>query len=510
MVTQETELKLALAPRTLGRLAADPLIGNASAGARTLAAVYFDTPRFSLWRHGIALRLRHEQGAWVQGVKCGGAVQAGLHRRSEIEHPAGHPVPDFSLLGDDPIRELVSRAVGKATLVPLFRVEVERTTHLVSPFPGTSIEVSLDRGAIFAGEARVPVCEVELELKEGPAWRLFEFALALVRRYTVRTEQRSKAERGYVLAGAMQPAPVHARLGVIQREMSAGDAFRAVCWTCLNHLQANHEGAMRGNDPEYLHQARVALRRLHSGLGVFAPLVPEDTPAPPVKSVRMLARVLGPARDWDVFADEMLAPILKQFSGHRGLAALERACGRLREEAYHAARRVLASRRYQRLVLSLGAWLSEERWLATASGEAREAWLAPVNEHAVEVLEHYYRRVLRRGRGASGLSLRKLHRLRIAVKKLRYAAGFFAPLYVRRRAAPTLEALNDLQNALGAINDCATAPALIEDATRAARGPFRAEARAIVSHWNAAMLEERRGALKPVWKAFHKCEPFWR
>jgi CHAD domain-containing protein len=103
-----------------------------------------------------------------------------------------------------------------------------------------------------------------------------------------------------------------------------------------------------------------------------------------------------------------------------------------------------------------------------------------------------------------------LHRLRIATKKLRYAAGFFSPLYPRRRAQPMAGALNDLQDVLGAINDCASAPQLIEACARAARGPLRTQARAIIDHWNSAVLEERRRELAAAWKAFDRAGRFWR
>ena len=510
MVSQETELKLEVTARTFAKLAQDPLLGQARGPARPLVAVYFDTPRHSLLRQGVSLRLRRERGRWLQTVKGGGAVEAGLHRRAEITQRARSEVPDLGLLGDSDPEKRVARAIHGASLVPQFRVEVERDARLVSPVPEVAIEVSFDRGTIADGASRVPVCEIEFELKRGPAWRLFELALAVAARYPVRLEHRSKAERGYELIGAVHPAPVRGRLGVMRREMSAAEAFRAACVACMNHLQANQRAVLRGADPEYLHQARVALRRLRSVLGAFAALLPPEMVEPRIKSVRRLTRALGPARDWDVFAGETLAPVMQQFPGHRGLMALERACTRLRDAANRGTRRALASRREQALLLELGGWLAAEPWLAAGSGKAQRAWQAPVRDHATEMLEQYHRRALKRGRGIGSASLPRLHRLRIAVKKLRYAAGFFGPLFVRAGAKPMLVALNDLQDLLGAINDCASAPALIAAANAAARGPLKPQARTIVSHWNAAILADRRRALKHAWKVFRRCERFWR
>ena len=503
-MSEETELKLSATPRTLARLASDPLLGKPRGKPQSLVAIYFDTPRFSLWRQGIVLRLRRERGRWVQTVKGRGALDAGLHRRVEATSPARSAVPDIEQIPDADLRSRVQQVIGAKRLVPIFRVEVTRDLRIVSPAAGSSIEISIDRGTIVAGTSRVPVSEVEFELKAGPAWRLFELALAVSQRHAARLAPRSKAERGYELAGAIRAAPVRAKLGVVQRGMSANEAFRAICITCLNHLQANQEGVVRGEDPEYLHQARVALRRLRSGFDAFRRIADSDAFKAHVRSLRDFTQALGPARDWDVFAGQTLAPVMEQFPGHAGLASFERACVRLRTESTSATRRLFSSRRYQRILLGLGAWLSQGGYLKESDGAA------DVREHAADTLERCHKRVLKRGKKLKARSLRRLHQLRIAAKKLRYAAGFFSPLYPPRRAQPMHAALNDLQDVLGAINDCASAPEMIDACARAARGPMRAQARTIIDHWNSAVLEERRRELAAAWDKFELAGRFWR
>ncbi|HEV8096372.1 MAG TPA: CHAD domain-containing protein [Burkholderiales bacterium] len=500
---EETELKLSATPRTLARLAADPRLGRRRGAVQSLVAVYFDTPRRTLWRRGIVLRVRREQGRWVQTLKGRGTLEAGLHRRIESSQPVSSPVPRLGRIADAALRKRVARIARGKPLLPVFRVEVEREIRLVSPLPGASIEVSIDRGTIMAGAKRAPVSEIELELKRGPVWHLFELALALSQRYAARVAHRSKAERGFELAGAIRPAPVRARIDVVRRGMTANAAFKAVCVACLNHLQANHEGVVDGEDPEYLHQARVALRRLQSGLGAFKRLAAEEPFEQHARAVRRFTRALGPARDWDVFAEQTLSPVLEQFPGHAGLASIARACARLREDASSAPRRLFASRRYQRIALGMGEWLARPEALAGEAGEE------DVRKHAALVLNRFHRRTLKRGKKIESSNARRLHKLRIATKKLRYAAGFFSPLFPGARAAPMLKALNDLQDLLGAMNDHATAPALIETATRTARGPLREQARKIIEHWNSAMLEERRRELSAAWKVFERAKRFW-
>ena len=55
------------------------------------------------------------------------------------------------------------------------------------------------------------------------------------------------------------------------------------------------------------------------------------------------------------------------------------------------------------------------------------------------------------------LGSERLHRLRIAIKKLRYAADFLQPAFASRAARPYIEATVRLQGALGALNDRAVA-----------------------------------------------------
>lgn len=509
MATVETELKLAVTPRTLARAAQDPLLGGRAEPPQPLQAIYFDTARRALCKRGLSVRLRHEEGGWVQTIKGAGSLDSGLHRREEINRRASGPALDLRRLGASAPERAVAAIARRASLAPVFRIEVERQVRHVMPAPDSAIEISLDRGFIRSPGGRSAVCEIELELKRGPAVHVFELAKAIAERYAVRVEPRSKAARGFELIGAVRAAPVRGSLRVLRREMHAALAFRVAAGSCLNHLQANQYGVLRGSDPEYVHQARVALRRLRSVLDAFADLLPDAQSEPRLRALRCLTRALGPAREWDVFAAETLAPVMEQFPGHRGLSAIARASGRLREAAYLRSRRALAARGSQQLQLDLAAWLASESWRAASDGEAGERWGAPVRAHAVRMLARYHKRLLKRGRGIQSAGLGRLHRLRIATKRLRYAAVFFAPLFPRARAAPMLKALNDLQDALGAINDCAIAPSLIRAAAAAARGPLRAPARTLIEHWNAAMLADRRRGLKRVWKAVRRCEAFW-
>src|SRR4029077_18570875 len=118
----------------------------------------------------------------------------------------------------------------------------------------------------------------------------------------VRREHR-EARRGQI-------GPVKADYRVVDRGMVPAEAFRAVCAACVQHIEANRYGALAAEDPEYLHQMRVALRRLRTAFAVFADGVAGPVAAPLLAELRWLSRSLGSARDWDVFVGVTLRPAL--------------------------------------------------------------------------------------------------------------------------------------------------------------------------------------------------------
>jgi len=510
-VLRENQLKLAVAPADLARLASEAFkTAGVRANARKLTTVYYDTPRLGLWQRGIALRVRHDGSGWTQSVAGVAPGKGSVNRRLCAASPLAGPEPDLSRIADPQLAAAAQRATGRAALKPLFRTEIVRRVCPVSPAPDSAIELRFDRGTIRAGPRREPICEIELAAKEGPPWRLYDLALTLEERAPVRVEQRSRAERGYALARAGRSSPVKARVSVVREEMTAVEAFREICFVCLEHLHANREGMLAGADPEYLHQMRVALRRLRSAFSVFSRALPKPATRPPLEEIQWLLGTLGPARDWDVLIAESVSPLLAQLPGHHGLIAMQRAFARRRADAQRAARRAVASRRYQRLLLGLAAWLASESWASLVPLDAARTLRQPVREYAAGALARRYRQVRRRGRGFARLGARELHRLRIAVKKLRYTTHFFAPLFPARRASALLGSLEALQDALGGINDCATAARLFREARAGARGVMLREAQDLLAGWKDTALAEHRRQLKAAWKAFRATERYWK
>ncbi len=506
----EVELKLLVPAEAVRRLSAHPLLqGRARAVRRRLHSVYFDTPAFDLWRQGIALRVRREGRRWLQTVKGGGMAQGGLHQRAEAEAEVAGPAPDISRIRDRKLADAFASPQLRARLRPVFTTAFTRDSRVLELDAGARVEASVDQGVIRSGNRAEALSELELELRGGTPRHLYELALKLAEDVPLSIGDRSKAERGYALARGEPEAPVKARPAVLDRSMSVSDAFKAVMWANLSHLQANERGMLAARDPEYLHQMRVALRRLRSAFNVFAPLLPQAAMAPWVAELRWLASGFGPARDWDVFMTETLASIEKEFGAHGELKAFSERCRELRRGANVRARRAVRSARYQRLMLALAGWLAAGAWLARLDRGKRVALESPVEKFAAAVLEKRHTRVRKRARGLGGLSAPDRHRLRIAVKKFRYATDFFSGLFSAHRSRAMRGRLARLQDILGAMNDAATGARLVARGIGRVPGGSARRTRSVVLGWvrnrDAALKRE----LQSAWKVLRLAEKFW-
>jgi triphosphatase len=508
--TMEIELKLRVPASVYAQLARHPALAASQAPEiHRLHAIYFDTAANDLWRSGFALRVRRDGTSWTQTLKSAGTTAAGLHSRSELDAPAAMPAPDFALFAPGSWTDKLTAALRDKPLRRVFVTQFVRSTRLLHRGSDTAIEASLDRGQVRAGRKREPLCELKLGLKAGAPRALYELALELVGVFPIAVEQRSKADRGYALHDDNHRAPVKGEPVPLAASMTVSDALDATARAVLSHLQANDCGVLHDSDPEYVHQMRVALRRLRSALSVFRPVLDATTTQATIAELRWLARMLGSARDWDVFMETAFSQVQQAFPAHAGVQAYGRAFRKRQDLARRNARRAVASQRYRRLVLELGAWLHGKDWCDGTDASVRNILQQPVTTYAEAVLEVRYARLRKRGRKFRERSPEELHALRIAAKKLRYATQFFAGLYDGKRAQAFLTHISGLQDALGALNDATAVQALVESASPAGSIEALAEARGILVAWSRGQVPLLRREAERAWRSLRRCPTFW-
>ncbi|WP_173059101.1 CYTH and CHAD domain-containing protein [Sulfurimicrobium lacus] len=504
----EIELKLLINPADIARLRRHPLLKAQAAGrarTRNLLSIYFDTPDLTLRQQRVALRVRRVGARWVQTVKGGGEVRAGLHQRGEWEDEVAHERPDLTKIDSPSLLKLFSSAAVRDRLRPIFTTEFKRTTWLLHWDDGDEVELALDQGEVKSGNKTSPVCEIELELKHGNPARLFLAALELQQTIPLRLENVSKADRGYRLSQAAPSLVTKAETLEMTQDMSVTQAFQAIAWNCISHWTANQEGALLSDNPENIHQIRVALRRLRSALPLFRSAIPRESYRAIGEELKWLANALGPARNWDVFVTQTMPPILKQFPADKALQQLFQAARRAQASARNEAHLALRSHRYDRMLLTLGTWLMADGWHAHTSAEQKIRLDAPVAELAKRVLNACHKTLHRHGKSLLAMPTEERHEVRIAVKKLRYATEFFAALFPRKAALAYTEALAALQEELGVLNDAATTDILLQQLKLQDNAAIGA-----VSGWSAHGVTVHLTSMDAAWKKFYRSSPYWK
>ena len=144
-----------------------------------------------------------------------------------------------------------------------------------------------------------------------------------------------------------------------------------------------------------------------------------------------------------------------------------------RAEAHEQAHDTLRDRRWTDLLLRLTHWVDAEldsprRERPQSKRQASDPLATSASEFAAIVLEDGHRKVRRLGRKVRTLEPADLHRLRIRVKKLRYATEFFGSFWPDRWTKKYLSGVKDLQQVLGTYHDTAVATDLV--ASLGARG----------------------------------------
>lgn len=191
-MTVEQELKLHV--QEPSRQAVKDIVNTATAKTVHLHAFYFDTPERELAQAGIALRLRKESDIWIQTIKLPGGDALS---KIEYNHSRPEPTLDLNLYVDTPAEQAFKRL--KSDLIARFETDIYRTLRLEET-PHGVLELAYDSGFIRSADLEIPVCELELELKEGSSAAIFSVAKVWQAQYQFILDFRSKAERGDTLA----------------------------------------------------------------------------------------------------------------------------------------------------------------------------------------------------------------------------------------------------------------------------------------------------------------------
>jgi CHAD domain-containing protein len=315
-----------------------------------------------------------------------------------------------------------------------------------------------------------------------------------------------------------KPAPVKAKPAILPRDIPAEDAFRLTLLQCKWHIASNISAVLHGHEVEGIHQMRVGFRRLRVALTSFG----GDFRTPALESLKdrakRLSEKLGPARDLDVFVENLLQPAAEANGNVEGFDLLRARADEARRTAWDFAIVHVQSPGFEAFLRDLGDAIDRRIWFEAAgrahAATGHMAFEMPAADLAGRMLDHRLKVARRKAKHLNKLSAHKRHKLRIALKKLRYTAEFFAPLYEDGAAKEFLKPLAKMQDTLGALNDVAVAR---DTLTRLASPQTRAGgdhaalsfAAGIVYGWHLDRAEHVWEGAKNRWKHFEKTKPFW-
>jgi CHAD domain-containing protein len=458
------------------------------AGKVRLTATYWDTIHRRLLRWGHTLRHRRasdgSEDRWTLELAIPSKRKKDSLVRAEVHASGSGLFPPAAL------RALSRAVVRRGLLRPIAVVLTERRRLEVADEGSTDrIEVDDDHVSSVVGLRRGPAShQIEVETASPDADRLVdEMSDALIEAGATPTDRAKIAD----VLGNDAPEP-EIVLPPSGPKMSIRDLVRTAIGSGAIRLVANDPAARLGADPEAIHQARVATRRLRSDLKTLEPLLDPASATWMRDELAWAGDLLGSVRDTDVLIDW-----IEELGSTRGLepTAVSAIVKELEDDRrrYHAELvDGLGSRRYVGLV----------DVLINAGAAPPLADEVDAERRARRPLRKLVRKTWRRvGRAVARLdedpSDGDLHEIRKRAKRARYAAELAAGA-LHEEAGPLAKRLADVQDVLGELQDAVVAEERLTMLVRRGRLPGEAE---FVAGKLACLADDARSGARDRWPA---------
>jgi CHAD domain-containing protein len=464
-------------------------IGSDPEQSRT---AYWDTKDLRLARWGCSLRNRVGQG-WT--LKLAPLEHGGAIAREEIVRtgPADRVPEELSAL-------VTAYARGQS-LQPVVTLRTVQTRVVLADADRTPLGEVVDDEVSVVDGLRVTARfrEVEVETRDE---ELAAAALARLRAAgagdTIRTPKYLRA-----LGPDAAAPPELLASASLPPDAAVVDVVRNAVAASVIRLVRADAGIRLGDDPEAVHQARVAARRLRSDLRTFRPLLDRSWAGSLREGLSWLGGSLGAVRDLDVLARRLETQVATLPDQDR--PAGERLVGRLRAVRSAARERMLVDLRSPRYVALLDALVAA----ASQPGVLDEAGSLPAREAMGSLMA---RPLAHLTRACEAIHRRSpdevVHAARIRAKRARYAADAVAPVF-GKEARSFVRAAGKLQDRLGEHQDAVVAAAWLRETARTY--PSTAFVAGLIAAREEKARLRARTSWRPLWKAVRRKEPrSWR
>ena len=439
------------------------MAGTSTSRSQNLRSIYFDTAAWDLRKNGVVLHVRKTgRAAAVLCVKLTDTAAVGPVVSKEVEVRSPDLQPNLALFDENLGSELI-RIVNDNPIEPKFERQIKRQTVLVN-CGRSRIEATFDEGYLVGGEQRVPLNEVRLKLNAGDEANLYDLAMRAAEQFSLCLDFASKAEKGFHVTTKENRSPVKASSVQFGADATLDDWCDSDLSSTLAHFVANWAALRETQHPDCLHQMRVSLRRMRSGLAMFKRMLPCPDFDLLRSDAKRIATAMGPARECDVFRQSAEQGPLLHPDRPESCEALLKGLETRRLAAYKDANELIESPGTTLFVLKVQDFLARRAWRNGLSSSELPKLTMAAKEFARHTLDKLRSRVLKRGKGLSGLTDEARHNLRIALKNLRYGAEFFEGLFDRQRKSQSyISSITALQDVLGAQNDVVSAKQFLQE-----------------------------------------------
>jgi len=412
---------------------------------------YLDTDDWRMARAGFVVRTRRRGREDEITLKSRPTPTREGQQRPRFAATEELPEDGMDALGSDgPVGRRIHAVAGRRPLRPLLGVRTRRRPFSLRVGAEDAAEISLDDTLIVVGNGQRPMQLRRVKVEIRPEWRdalgpvVAQFRTAC----GLQEATLSTFEAGLLALGVVIPGPPDLGPTDIGPGATLGELAYAVLRRQLAVLRAKEPGTRLGEDPEELHDMRVATRRLRAALDLFVDILPLRARLFRAE-LGWMAEVLGDVRDLDVQLHAQSA--MAEPGQPDPWAELTALLRREREAAREAMLGALDSVRWERLLTSMASMVQQGTLRRSTATRLPAQISVPDligSRHGAVVKAA--RRAKRSGEAAD------FHRLRIRCKRLRYSLEFSAELYGGRTNRYTRQ-LTGLQDQLGLLQDAEVA-----------------------------------------------------
>lgn len=410
--------------------------------------VFFDTFDWLLYKNGAVLEMHEDDHAsriyWRAQkdgeIKLQLGIKAIPHLATDL--PAGE------------FRQQLQSIISVRELLPKIKIKIKRLPLVVlNKNERVVLRINLDDHWYYPSKTRAgTVLGKRITVKPVKGYpKPYTKVEALLQSMQLSVAQDNALKLALAESGESTDAYTSKLNLLLDPDMAAEDALKRILLRLIDIMQQNSAGCIRGRDIEFMHDYRVSIRRTRSALTQIKHVFPREIITRYKKFFSRLGKLTNPVRDLDVF--------LLQLDDYQRV--LEKSTKKhlkpLRDYLFHS--RAEAQKNFVNTVKSFQHRQTIEQWRDfLQQHEAIEPPLANTRKAVFDIADKLiwdnYQLALAEGNAIDDQSeAEALHELRKTCKKLRYLMEFFKSLYPAIKIRELIEALKDLQDNLGKLND---------------------------------------------------------